>query len=82
MFDLTLKQRHLNVTMNIDHPGFTALYRPLQELGDSGAPVRTALELLLLSFARSVAAVGASEQDYRDLLRVWGATYGRMLQKS
>lgn len=82
MFDLTLKQRHLNVTMNIDHPGFTALYRPLQELGDSGAPVRTALELLLLSFARSVAAVGASEQDYRDLLRMWGATYGRMLQKS
>jgi hypothetical protein len=82
MFDLTLKERHLNVTMNIDHPGFTALYRPLQELGDSGAPVRTALELLLLSFARSVAAVGASEQDYRDLLRMWGATYGRMLQKS
>ncbi|MCD1269756.1 ATP-binding protein [Microbacterium sp. MEC084] len=82
MFDLTLKQRHLNVTMNIDHPGFTALYVPLQELGDSGAPVRTALELLLLSFARSVASVGASEQDYRDLLRVWGATYGRMLQKS
>lgn len=82
MFDLTLKQRHLNVTMNIDHPGFAALYRPLQELGDSGTPVRTALELLLLSFARSVAAVGASEQDYRDLLRVWGATYGRMLQKS
>lgn len=82
MFDLTLKQRHLNVTMNIDHPGFAALYRPLQELGDLGAPVRTALELLLLSFARSVAAVGAREQDYRDLLRVWGETYGRMLQKS
>ena len=82
MFDLTLKQRRLDVTMNIDHPGFSALYRPLQEMGDSGTSVRTALELLLLSFARSVAAVGAREQDYRDLLRMWGATYGRMLQKS
>ena len=82
MFDLTLKQRRLDVTMNIDHPGFTALYRPLQEMGDSGRPVRTALELLILSFARSVRAMGMSEQDYRDLLRVWGATYGRMLQKS
>ena len=82
MFDLTLKQRHLNVTMNTDHPGFAALYRPLQEMGESGTPVRTALELLLLSFARSVATIGASEQDYRDLLQTWGATYGRMLQKS
>ncbi len=82
MFDLTLKQRRLDVTMNTDHPGFAALYRPLQEMGESGTPVRTALELLLLSFARSVAATGASEQGYRDLLQTWGATYGRMLQKS
>lgn len=82
MFDLTLKQRHLNVTMNIDHLGFAALYRPLQEMGESGVPIRTALELLILSFARSVAEMGASEQEYRDLLRVWGSTYGRMLQKS
>lgn len=82
MFDLTLNQRHLNVTINTDHLGFTALYRPLQEMGESGAPVRTALELLILSFARSVAEMGASEKEYRDLLQVWGSTYGRMLQKS
>lgn len=82
MFDLTLKQRRLDVTMNLDHPGFSALYRPLLDLGESGTPVRTALELLLLSFARSVTTMGASEQEYRDLLQVWGATYGRMLQKS
>jgi hypothetical protein len=82
MFDLALRQRCLDVTMNIDHPGFAALYRPLQEMGEAGTPVRTALELLLLSFARSVAATGASEQEYRNLLQNWGATYGRMLQKS
>lgn len=82
MFDLALRQRRLNVTINIDHPGFSALYRPLLDLGESGTPVRTALELLLLSFARSVKTMGASEKEYRDLLQVWGATYGRMLQKS
>jgi hypothetical protein len=80
MFDLTLKQRQLDVTMNIDHPGFQALYRPLQELGDAGTPIRTALELLLLSFARSLATTGASEEEYRPLLQAWGATYRRMLQ--
>jgi hypothetical protein len=82
MFDLTLRQRQLNVTMNIDHLGFAALYLPLQEMGESGTPVRTALELFILSFARSIAVMGASEQEYRDLLQVWGSTYGRMLQKS
>lgn len=80
MFDLSLKQRHLNVTLNIDHPGFQALYRPLQDLGESGAAIRTALELLLLSFARSVATTGASEEEYRSLLQAWGSTYRRMLQ--
>lgn len=82
MFDLVLKQRTLDVTMNIDHPGFSALYRPLQEMGDSGSAVRTALELLVLSFARSIAASGASEEANRDLLKLWGTIYGRMLQKS
>ncbi|MDQ4215060.1 ATP-binding protein [Microbacterium sp. ASV81] len=82
MFKLTLRQRRLDVIMNIDHPAFGALYRPLQELGDSGTQVRTALELMLLSFARSVASMGPSEQECRELLDVWGATYGRMLAKS
>lgn len=68
--------------MNVDHPGFAALYRPLQDMGESGTPLRTALELFLLSFARSVATTGASESDYHDLLRIWGSTYGRMLQRS
>lgn len=82
MFDMTLKQRNLDVTMNVDHPGFRALYRPLQDMGESGASVRTALELLFLSFARSVTTMDGKERDYRDLLREWGSVYGRMLQKS
>ncbi|WP_219827758.1 ATP-binding protein [Rathayibacter sp. AY1C5] len=82
MFDLTLRQRLLDVTMNTDHPGYAALYRPLQEMGDAATPVRTALDLLLLSFARSVAAAGPHQEDYRSLLREWGTTYGRMLEKS
>lgn len=82
LFSVTLRRRRLSVTMNIDHPGFAALYRPIQEMGEAGAPVRTAIELLLLSFARSVTATSASEKDYRELLQGWGATYGRMLSKS
>lgn len=82
MFDLTLKRRQLNVTLNIDHPGFAALYGPLEDLGESGTQLRTALELFLLSFARSLATTGASESEYRNLLRTWGSAYGRMLQRS
>jgi hypothetical protein len=81
MFDLTLKQRQLKVTMNIDHPGFAALYRPLHDMGESGTSIRTALELFILSFARSVSATAASESEYRALLQQWGLSYGRMLQR-
>ncbi len=80
MFELTLAQRHLDVTLNSDHTGFGALYRPLQDMGDVGASLRTSLELLLLSFARSAITVGLSDCDRRDLVQTWGATYGRMLQ--
>lgn len=82
MFDLTLSHRRLEVTMNIDHPGFAALYRPIQNMGEDGSAVRTALELLFLSFARSVAAIDTNDQECRNLLENWGATYGRMLQKA
>lgn len=82
MFDLSLRKWDLSVTMNVDHPAFAALYRPLLEMGEAVLPVRTALELLLLSFARALAAVSPTDADYRDLLEVWGATYGRMLAKS
>ncbi len=80
MFKSELKQRTLCVTLNIDHPAFAALYRPLQGLeGSAAADLRTALELFVLSYARSALEVG---QDANDMLRVWSATYGLMLQRS
>ncbi len=80
MFRSELKQRTLNVTLNIDHPAFAALYRPLQGLEESAAAeLRTALELFLLSYARAALQGGC---DSSDMLRAWSETYGRMLQRS
>jgi hypothetical protein len=80
MFKSELKQRTLDVTLNIDHPAFSALFRPLQGLEESvAADLRTALELFLLSYARTTLQVG---RDGDDMLRAWSATYGRMLQRS
>lgn len=83
MFTSVLKRRTLDVTLNVDHPAFAALYRPLQALSDeAGRDLRTALELFLLSFARTTTLLVRDGHDCDDLLRVWSKTYGRMLQKS
>lgn len=83
MFRSMLSQRTLNLTLNMDHPAFAALYQPLQAIeGAPAAELRTALELLLLSFVRSATQVERSGQRLDDLLRIWSNTYGRMLQKS
>ncbi|GGW55603.1 ATP-binding protein [Streptomyces xantholiticus] len=83
MFASTLKRRTLDVTLNVDHPAFAALYRPLQTLGDEAAgELRTALELFLLSFARTTTLLSRDGHNCDDLLRMWSRTYGRMLQKS
>jgi Histidine kinase-, DNA gyrase B-, and HSP90-like ATPase len=80
MLRYELKKRTLDVTLNIDHPAFAALYQPLNAIDGSGAAdLRTALELFLLSYARTTLLLG---QDSDDMLRAWSATYGRMLQKS
>lgn len=80
LFTTSLRSNTLTVRLNVDHPAFAALYRPLQALSDgAGADFRTALELLILSFARSsVASRNASDR----LVTEWGMTYGRMLLKS
>ena len=58
---------------------FKTLYRPLQALsGESGGSnLRTAVELLLLSYARSSVA---NTSGTRDVLSAWSDAYAKMLQ--
>lgn len=80
LFATSLKSNTLDVQLNVDHPAFASLYQPLQTLPDgSAAELRTAVELLLLAFARSAAG---STDPTDPLVAEWGATYARMLQKS
>lgn len=79
LFATTLHSNVLDVQLNVDHPAFNALYKPLQTLAEGGAEFRTALELLILSFARSAMTTPDSTDR---LLAEWGTTYGRMLQKA
>jgi hypothetical protein len=83
MFRSKLAQRTLDLTLNADHPAFAALYQPLQGIeSEAAAELRTSIELLLLSFARSAAQLERNGHRLDDLLEAWSATYGRMLQKS
>jgi len=83
MFRWAVSRRTLELTLNVDHPAFAALYRPIQALeGEKAAELRTALELFLLSFARSTAQMERSGQCFNELMRAWGTTYERMLQHS
>lgn len=80
LFATSLHASTLEVQLNVDHPAFAALYAPLQGLSDgAGAQLRTAVELLLLSFARANVASGEGTDQ---LLAQWGSTFGRMLQKA
>ncbi|MCC6497876.1 MAG: ATP-binding protein [Propionibacteriaceae bacterium] len=80
LFATSLKSNTLDVQLNVDHPAFASLYEPLQALPDgSAAELRTAVELLLLAFARSAAG---STDPTAPLVAEWGSTYARMLQKS
>jgi len=83
MLDTKLDQRTLEVTLNVDHPAFAALYGPLQSLADESgeSPLRTAIELLILSFART--SVFFDHADIlTEVLTTWSTTYARMLQKT
>lgn len=83
MFAASLDHRTLHVTLNVDHPAFGALYKPLQALaGDAGtSDLRTAIELLVLSFARAEVVRGTDLPDRADLVTTWSDTYAKMLQK-
>jgi hypothetical protein len=83
MFQSTLAQRTLGLTLNADHPAFAALFEPLQALeGQAVAGLRTSIELFLLSFARSAVQLERAGHPLDDLVQAWSSTYGRMLQKS
>lgn len=83
MFRTALTRRTLDLTLNADHPAFTALYQPLQGIeGEAAATLRTSIELFLLAFARTAVQVERDGLDVNELLATWGATYGRMLQKA
>ena len=80
MFATNLHDGTLEVQLNVDHPAFKAIYQPLQALPDeTGAGLRTAIELLVLALGRSAVAGPESAGDFVDSL---GETYGRMLQKA
>jgi hypothetical protein len=82
MFKSTLRQRTLDVTLNVDHPAYAALFQPMQAMGDEAADLRTALELFVLAFARTATLMNRDGNSQDELLRLWSTTYGRMLEKS
>ena len=80
MFHTEFNQQTLTLILNVDHPAFSALYKPLQDLQEPrSSEMRTALELLIMSYARAALQVGTCGDD---VLRAWSTTYGRMLQRS
>lgn len=83
MMRSTIDKGTLELSLNTDHPAFRALFEPLQ--GASSADLsglRTSVELLLLSFARSRILVESGDQaQRRDLLAIWSDAYGRMVQE-
>jgi len=80
MFHSEVRNRTLTLTLNVDHPAFAALYKPLQSLEEAAAAeLRTGLELFLLSYARTTALTGQSADE---MLRSWSETFGRMLQRA
>lgn len=83
MFQSSLTERTLYLTVNADHAAFAALYQPLQAIeGEAAAELRTSIELFLLSFARSAVQMERAGHPLGELVRAWSNTYGRMLQKS
>lgn len=80
MFQTEFDSQVLTLILNVDHPAFTALYKPLQEMQEQrSSELRTALELFMISYARSVLQIGDAGDA---VLEAWSTTYGRMLQRS
>lgn len=83
MFEVNLQGRLLTLILNTDHPAFAALYLPLTERsGQDPSELRTAVELLLLSLARSLAQQETPSKHVEDILTWWSNTYQRMIQRT
>jgi hypothetical protein len=90
MFETAVESQQIRVTFNTDHPAFAALYRPLQGMSDEAGgshlstanDLRTAVELLVLSFARSLAVSAQGPGERADLMKIWSDVYAKMLQQS
>jgi hypothetical protein len=84
MFATEVKDHQLTVTLNTDHPAFAALYRPLQGMSEQAGAndLRMAIELLVLSFARSSARPEQGSPSQAALMKAWSDTYAKMLQQT
>lgn len=68
----------ISVTINVDHPGYQALYQPLTAMASSDADnLRTAIELLFLSLARSEVLLNSSQ-----ISQSWSEAYAKMLRRA
>lgn len=83
MFRTELSHQRLDLTLNVDHPAFAALYTPLHsgEVSSEGS-VRTSFELMLLSLGRTLAHLEADGTSAGDLVALWSRTFARMLRQS
>jgi hypothetical protein len=80
MFSADREGDVLTVTVDRDHAAFAALYGPLQGMdSDDGKRLRKAVELLILSFARTAIGPGASE-SHGGFLKDWSNVYAKMVQ--
>jgi hypothetical protein len=81
MFSTGLDGNVLTVTLDRDHAAFAALYAPLQSMdSDAGRRLRGAVELLILSFART-ALNAEARGDQEALLSEWSRVYSKMVQR-
>ncbi len=83
MLRTELSNQRLDLTLNVDHPAFAALYAPLQsvEVSTEGG-VRTSFELMLLSLGRTLAHFEADGTSTGEFVTRWSRTFGRMLRQS
>lgn len=84
LFGLAVTNSVLVVTINSDHPAFTAIYQPLIAMATKEADdLRVAIELLLMACARAQALLEARpSQSWTELPALWSDALGKMLRRA